>query len=87
MNSATAGDSAAREKVGPVHGDRLKVFVHAPPVEGAANAAIIALFAKALRQPLRAIALVSGDGSRRKTLSAPASDEVLARLASLASST
>lgn len=75
---------AAREKLGPVHGGRLKVFVHAPPVEGEANAAILALFAKALRLPLRAIALESGEGSRRKTVSVPASDGVLTILASIA---
>ena len=75
---------ASREKLGPVHGDRLKVFVHAPPVEGEANAAIVALFAKTLRLPQRDISLVSGEGSRRKTVSVPASDGVLAILAGLA---
>jgi len=75
---------ASQEKLGPVHGDRLKVFVHAPPVEGEANAAIIALFAKQLRLAAREVALVAGEGSRRKTVRVPASDATAARLAALA---
>ena len=33
---------ASRDRVGPVVGDRLKVAVTAPPVEGEANAAVVA---------------------------------------------
>jgi uncharacterized protein len=42
------------------------VRVAAPPVEGAANDALIAYFADALRIPKRAIQIVSGDRGRRK---------------------
>ena len=40
--------------------------VAAPPVEGAANEALIAYFAKTFHIPKRAIQIVSGDRGRRK---------------------
>ncbi len=59
---------ASREKIGPVVGDRLKISVTAPPVDGEANAAIIACLAKALGVPKSAVSILRGDGSRRKTV-------------------
>jgi hypothetical protein len=59
---------ASREKIGPVVGDRLKVAVTAPPVEGEANAAVIACLARALGVPRAAVSILRGDGSRRKTV-------------------
>jgi uncharacterized protein (TIGR00251 family) len=49
-------------------GGKLRVWLHAPPVEGAANEALIELFARALRLPRRAITLQRGATTRRKTL-------------------
>lgn len=46
----------------------LKVRVAAPPVDGAANAALIALIAKALGRPRSAVTLASGESARIKTL-------------------
>lgn len=46
----------------------LKVRVASPPVEGAANAALIAFLAKRLRIPRSAVRLVSGDTARIKRL-------------------
>lgn len=46
----------------------LKVRVAAPPVDGAANAALIALLAKALKRPKSAISLLTGDTARIKRL-------------------
>ena len=59
---------ASRSRIGPVHGDRVKVSVTAPPVDGAANAAVIALFADTLRCRRVDVAIVGGQSSRRKTL-------------------
>lgn len=59
---------ASRAKIGPVVGDRLKIAVTAPPVDGEANAAIVETFAKALRIPRTAVEILRGDGSRRKTI-------------------
>jgi uncharacterized protein len=41
----------------------------APPVEGAANAALVALVAKSFGVPKRAVALIAGDTARLKRLS------------------
>ena len=46
--------------------DVLVVRVAAPPVEGAANDALIAFFASALHVPRRAVRIVSGDRGRHK---------------------
>lgn len=59
---------ASRERVGPVLGDRLKLAVKAPPVEGKANAAVTALLARALKVPRRDVTVVSGAASKRKTV-------------------
>lgn len=44
----------------------LKVRVSAPPVDGAANAALIAFLAKTLRRPRSSLKIVSGDTARLK---------------------
>jgi len=59
---------ASREKIGPVVGDRLKVAVTAPPVEGEANAAVIACLAKALGVAKSSVSIVRGDASKKKTV-------------------
>jgi len=46
----------------------LRVRVKAVPDKGKANAAVIALLAKALDVPKTAVTLVSGDTARRKTV-------------------
>jgi uncharacterized protein (TIGR00251 family) len=46
----------------------LKVRVSAPPVEGAANAALAAFVAKTLKRPKSAVRIVSGETSRMKIL-------------------
>lgn len=53
----------------------LKVRVAAPPVDGAANAALVALIAKALGRPRSAVTLVSGESARIKTLALEGVDE------------
>ena len=52
-----------------VHGDALKIRLHAPPVDGKANQALVAWLAKTLSCPQSTIALIRGQTSRRKTLS------------------
>jgi uncharacterized protein YggU (UPF0235/DUF167 family) len=58
---------AQRERIA-CEGGKLRVWLHAPPVGGAANAALVALFARALNLPTRAITLERGATTRRKTL-------------------
>jgi len=59
---------ASRDRVVGPHDGRLKVQVTAPPVEGAANDAVIRLLARTLGVPRRAVRVVKGPSSRRKTL-------------------
>lgn len=57
----------------------LKVRVSAPPVDGAANAALIAFLAKTLGRPRSSIKIVSGDTARLKLVEiAQLADEDLA---------
>ena len=49
--------------------DLLVVRVAAPPVDGAANDALIEFFASALHVPRRAVRIMSGDRGRRKRVS------------------
>ncbi|MBP9086668.1 MAG: DUF167 domain-containing protein [Kofleriaceae bacterium] len=75
---------ASRARVGPIHDGRLKVFVTAPAVEGAANAAVIEAVAKAFAIKPHAIRIKTGLASRRKTLMLDdvTAADVAARLAS-----
>jgi uncharacterized protein (TIGR00251 family) len=55
------------EIVGP-HGDELKVRIQAPPVEGAANQAVVKFFSKLFKVPKSHITILSGETSRHKRL-------------------
>ena len=57
---------ASREAFAGVVGDRLKVSLTAPPVEGAANAALCVFLAKQFGVPKRRVVLESGATGRRK---------------------
>lgn len=57
--------SSRNELVG-MQGDALKVKLTAPPVEGAANAALIAFLAKRLGVRKSAVSIVAGERNRDK---------------------
>ena len=59
---------SSRTSVGPMIGDRLRVAVTAPPVDGEANAAVIDAVAKAFGVRRAAVAIAHGERGRRKTL-------------------
>jgi hypothetical protein len=64
---------AAADRLGGVRaeadgGVALKAAVTAPPEDGKANAALVALLAKAWRVPKSVISVVAGASDRRKTL-------------------
>ncbi|MCY1415490.1 hypothetical protein D9M71_309740 [compost metagenome] len=48
------------------HGDRLKIRLTAPPVEGKANAHLIAFLAKAFGTSKSQVGLISGELNRQK---------------------
>jgi uncharacterized protein (TIGR00251 family) len=57
---------ASRSEIAGVHGDALKVRLAAPPVDGAANVALVDLIADALGVPKRAVRILAGASSRGK---------------------
>lgn len=59
---------AKKTEIAGLHADALKIRLAAPPVEGKANAALIAYLAQWLGLPKSAISLKSGQASRRKII-------------------
>ena len=59
---------ASRTAVGPMVGDRLRVAVTSPPVDGEANAAVVAALAEAFGVRRAAVEIVRGERGRRKTV-------------------
>lgn len=57
---------ASRSEIAGVHGDALKVRVMAPPVDGAANAAVIAVLSEAFAVPRTSVRILAGENSRSK---------------------
>lgn len=49
-----------------MHGAALKVRLHSPPVDGAANEELVRFLAKSLGVPLKSVRIVSGQTSRSK---------------------
>jgi len=56
----------ARRNALALEGETLLAWLTAPPVEGAANAALLALLAERLGLPKRAVTLLRGETSREK---------------------
>jgi uncharacterized protein (TIGR00251 family) len=59
---------ASRDAVGDLHGDAVKVFIKAPPVDNRANQALVKYLAKKLDVKSRDVSIVTGHTSRIKTL-------------------
>jgi uncharacterized protein (TIGR00251 family) len=59
---------ASRERLGPVLGERLKVQLTAPPVDGAANEALVALLARKLGTRRDQVQIIRGLTGRKKTV-------------------
>lgn len=65
---------ASRSEFAGLHGDAVKIRIQAPPVEGKANAELVAFLAKAFGVSKRAIEIISGELNRHKRvrITAPA---------------
>jgi len=59
---------ASRDEIAGEHGDRLKVRITAPPVDGKANQHLVAFLAKLCGVPRSRVELVSGTSGRSKQL-------------------
>lgn len=57
---------ASRDGVAGMHGGSLKVRLTAPPVDGAANEALVRFLAGFFGLPRRDVTIVSGERGRRK---------------------
>ncbi len=57
---------ARKTEVAGLHGEALKIRLAAPPVDGKANAALLAFLAGACGVPKSAVSLISGETSRSK---------------------
>ncbi|NUM88661.1 MAG: YggU family protein [Bdellovibrionales bacterium] len=57
---------SSRNAVVGVHGEALKIAVNAPPVDGAANEAVVELLAGVFGVPRRNVEILSGDSGRLK---------------------
>jgi uncharacterized protein (TIGR00251 family) len=70
---------SSRSEIAGVHGDRLRIKVNAPPVEGAANHAVRATIAKAFGVAQRQVTILRGLASRMKRIHVTGVDEAIAR--------
>lgn len=59
---------SSRSEIVGEHDGAIKVRLSSPPVDGAANAELIKLFAKELKLPKSHIEIVSGETSKTKLL-------------------
>jgi len=59
---------ASRTKIAGLHDGRVKIQISAPPVDGAANAEVIAFLSKKLGVSKSAIELTAGESGKRKTV-------------------
>ncbi|NUN14026.1 MAG: YggU family protein [Myxococcales bacterium] len=59
---------ASKSRVIGRHGDRLKVQIAAPPVDGKANDALVALVANWLSVPKSSVTILSGSTGKQKTI-------------------
>jgi len=73
---------ASKNTIQGRHGDALKIRLCAPPVDGAANAALIEFLAKTFSLPRSRIQLLSGQTSRTKRvlLAGMKADEIRGRM-------
>lgn len=57
---------ASKNEVAGVYGTALKIRLQAPPVDGAANAALVSFLAELLGVSRRSVKIISGESSREK---------------------
>lgn len=75
---------ASRDEVAGLHGDRLKVRISAPPVDGAANRHLCRYLADLFEVPAASVRLIRGETGRDKTVEVTGTRVLPAPLAELA---
>ncbi len=71
--------NAPRTQADGLHDGCLRVRLHAPPVDGKANDALVAWLATELGLPRRGVQLLRGETARRKQLAIDAAPAEVAR--------
>jgi len=74
---------ASRDEVAGIHGDRLKLRITAPPVDGAANRHLCRFLADLFGVPAASVRLVRGESGRDKTVEVSGADGLPPSLAAL----
>ena len=69
-----AQPGARKTEAAGVHAGAIKIKLHARPVDGAANEALLEFLAAALQVPRRRCVLISGETSRQKRVRIEAPD-------------
>jgi uncharacterized protein (TIGR00251 family) len=59
---------ASRDRLDGIHGERLKIRITAPPVDGRANAHLLRYLAGVFAVPRRQVTLTAGESGRRKRI-------------------
>ena len=59
---------ASKNEVAGIHGDAIKIRLTTPPVDGKANKALLAFFAKLLHVSKSSVSLQSGHQNRNKVI-------------------
>ena len=59
---------AASTELAGIYGDQLRVRLNAPPVDGAANVALVRFLAERLEVPRGAVRIVAGEKGRSKVV-------------------
>jgi uncharacterized protein (TIGR00251 family) len=59
---------ASRDEVVGLHGDAVRIRLRAPPVDGAANEALVRFLSEQLQVPRSTVQLTSGQTSRSKVV-------------------
>ncbi len=75
--------NASRTQVEGLHDGALRVRLHAPPVDGKANSALIEWLARELQVPRSSVELIRGQTARRKQLRVASSVAEKARWSAL----
>lgn len=80
--AVTVSPRGARNQIEQAPDGTLRIRVTAPPVDGAANAAVLRFLADSLGVPPSSLEIVSGEGGRRKRIlvNALTVDELVRRL-------
>jgi uncharacterized protein (TIGR00251 family) len=78
---------ASRDEVAGLHGDRLKLRISAPPVDGAANRHLCRYIADLFGVPAARVRLVRGESGRDKTVEVAGATSLPEPLAALARAT